>query len=321
MTCKPMCRLARLRTVRVYVVGDVEYPGAYDVSSLSTPLNALYEAGGPTSRGSLRIIKHMRGNQLIEKVDIYDLLLHGVRSNMQRLEAGDTLLVPPIGREVTIEGMVRRPAIYELADEDDLAEVLELAGGVLPSGTLRHIDVERVEAHQSRTMLALEVPETNNEQSVNKALEDFKIQDGDKIKISPIVAFADKTVYLDGHVFRPGKYAFRDGMRVSDLIKSYKDMLPEPILQHAEVIRLKAPDYKPEVIAFNLGDALAGKGQDLSLQPFDTVRVFGRFDFEDSPCDHRFRRSEGSWRSRHQRRHLSAGRDFSCGKHHSESAA
>ncbi|HEV7220188.1 MAG TPA: SLBB domain-containing protein [Terriglobales bacterium] len=275
--------LARLRTVRVYVVGDVEYPGAYDVSSLSTPLNALYEAGGPTSRGSLRIIKHMRGNQLIEKVDIYDLLLHGVRANMQRLEAGDTLLVPPIGREVTIEGMVRRPAIYELADEDDLAEVLELAGGVLPSGTLRHIDVERVEAHESRTMLALEVPETNNEQSVNKALEDFKIQDGDKIKISPIVAFADKTVYLDGHVFRPGKYAFRDGMRVSDLIKSYKDMLPEPYLQHAEVIRLKAPDYKPEVIAFNLGDALAGKEQDLSLQPFDTVRVFGRFDFEDSP--------------------------------------
>ncbi len=275
--------LARLRTVRVYVVGDVEYPGAYDVSSLSTPLNALYEAGGPTSRGSLRIIKHMRGDQLIEKVDIYDLLLHGIRSNMQRLEAGDTLLVPPIGREVTIEGMVRRPAIYELADENDLAEVLELAGGVLPSGTLRHVDVERVEAHQSRTMLALDVPETNNEQSVNKALEDFKIQDGDKIKISPIVAFADKTVYLDGHVFRPGKYAFRDDMRVSDLIKSYKDMLPEPYLQHAEVIRLKAPDYKPEVIAFNLGDALAGKEQDLSLQPFDTVRVFGRFDFEDSP--------------------------------------
>ncbi|MGH9512045.1 MAG: SLBB domain-containing protein [Terriglobales bacterium] len=275
--------LARLRSIRVYVVGDVEYPGAYDVSSLSTPLNALYEAGGPTSRGSLRIVKHLRGTQLIEKIDIYDLLLHGVRSNMQRLEAGDTLLVPPIGREVTIEGMVRRPAIYELADEDNLAEVLELAGGVLPSGTLRHIDVERVEAHQSRTMLALDVPETNNEQSVTKALEGFKIQDGDKIKISPIVAFADKTVYLDGHVFRPGKYAYRDGMRVTDLIKSYKDMLPEPYLQHAEVIRLKAPDYKPEVIAFNLADAMSGKEQDLLLKQFDTVRVFGRFDFEDSP--------------------------------------
>jgi protein involved in polysaccharide export with SLBB domain len=275
--------LARLRTVRVYVVGDVQYPGAYDVSSMSTPLNALYEAGGPTSRGSLRTLKHMRGNQLVEQVDIYDLLLHGVHSNLQRLEAGDTLLVPPIGPEVAVEGMVRRPAIYELAGEKNLAQVLELAGGVLPSGTLRHVDVERVESHQSRTMLALDVPETNNEQAVTKALEDFKIQDGDKIKISPIIAFADKTVYLDGHVFRPGKYAYRDGMRVSDLIKSYKDMLPEPYKQHAEVIRLKAPDYKPEVIAFNLENAMEGKDQDLLLEPFDTVRVFGRFDFEDSP--------------------------------------
>src|SRR5439155_12785312 len=75
--------LSRLRTVRIYVVGDVESPGAYDVSSLSTPLNALYEAGGPTSRGSLRILKHFRGKQLVEDIDVYDLLLHGVRSGMQ----------------------------------------------------------------------------------------------------------------------------------------------------------------------------------------------------------------------------------------------
>ena len=98
--------LSRLRTVRVYVVGDVESPGAYDVSSLSTPLNALHEAGGPTSRGSLRTLKHYRGKQLIEDVDVYDLLLHGVRSSMQRLEAGDTILVPPLTSAVTIDGMV-----------------------------------------------------------------------------------------------------------------------------------------------------------------------------------------------------------------------
>src|SRR5262249_25123323 len=145
--------LSRLRTVRVYVVGDVQNPGAYDISSLSTPLNALYEAGGPTSRGSLRVLKHYRGKELVETVDVYDLLLHGVRSSMQRLEAGDTILVPPIGTEVAVQGMVRRPAIYELNSEKSLAEVLEIAGGVLPSGTLRHIDVERVVAHDSRTML------------------------------------------------------------------------------------------------------------------------------------------------------------------------
>jgi len=275
--------LARVRSVRVYVVGDVERPGAYDVSSLSTPLNAVYLAGGPTSRGSLRILQHYRGNQLLQSIDVYDLLLHGVRSDMQHLEPGDTVLVPPLGPEVTIEGMVRRPAIYELNGEKSLAEVLELAGGVLPSGTLRHVDVERVQAHESRTMLRLDIPENNNAVAATNALEDFPVQDGDKVKISPILPYADKTVYLDGHVFRPGKYAYRDGMKVSDLIKSYNDLLPEPYKQHAEIIRLSAPDYTPQILAFNLGDALSGKDQNLELKPFDTVRVFGRFDFEDPP--------------------------------------
>jgi len=275
--------LSRLRTVRVYVVGDVERPGAYDVSSLSTPLNAVYEAGGPTSRGSLRILRHFRGKELLQEVDVYDLLLHGIRSDLKGLQPGDTILVSPLGQEVTIEGMVRRPAIYELGGEKSLAEVLELAGGVLQSGTLRHIDVERVEAHLSRTMLRLDIPEDNKQETVTKALEDFKVQDGDKIKISPILPYADKTVYLEGHVFRPGKFAYRDGMKVTDIIKSYSDLLPEPYKRHAEVIRLNAPDYQPVVLAFNLDDALAGKEQDLPLKPFDTIRVFGRYDFEDPP--------------------------------------
>ena len=96
--CKPMFRWRACARCRVYVVGDVQYPGAYDVSSLSTPLNALVRSRRPNFSRLAADIKHMRGNQLIEKIDIYDLLLHGVRSNMQRLEAGDTLLVPPIGR-------------------------------------------------------------------------------------------------------------------------------------------------------------------------------------------------------------------------------
>ncbi len=275
--------LSRVRTVRVYVVGDVRRPGAYDVSSLSTALNAIYQAGGPTSRGSLRTLKHFRGKQLIENVDVYDLLLHGIHSDTARLQSGDTLLVPPLSSQVTIQGMVRRPAVYELNGETTLAQVLELAGGVLPSGTLRHVDVERVQAHESRNMLRLDIPETNNEASVTKALEEFTIQDGDQIKISPILPFADKTVYLDGHVFHPGRYAYRDGMKVTDLVQSYKDLMPEPYKQHAEIIRLNAPDFTPQILTFNLADALARKDQDIALKPFDTVRIFGRFDFEDSP--------------------------------------
>jgi protein involved in polysaccharide export with SLBB domain len=275
--------LSRIRTVRVYVVGDVERPGAYDVSSLSTPLNAVYLAGGPTSGGSLRLLDHYRGKQLLEQVDVYDLLLHGINGNMQRMEAGDTVEVPPLKGVVTVEGMVRRPAIYELNGEKSLAEVLQLAGGVLPSGTLRHVDVERVESHEDRTMLRLDIPEANNEQQVTQALDDFKVQDGDKVKITPILPYADKTVYLDGYVSRPGKFAYTDGMKVTDLIKSYKDLLPEPSTTHAEIIRLSQPDYTPVVLAFNLGDALAGKDQDLVLRPFDTIRIFSKYDFEDPP--------------------------------------
>jgi len=275
--------LSRIRSVRVYVVGEVENPGAYDISSLSTPLNALYAAGGPTSRGSLRHLRLYRGKELIQEVDAYDLLLHGVHNSVARIQSGDTLQVPAMGAEVIVEGMVMHPAVYELGDEKTLAEALQLAGGVLPSGTYRHIQVERVIAHESHTMLQLDMPEGNDQQAVNKALDDFAIQDGDKIRISPILPYSEKTVYLDGHVFRPGKYAYHDGMKLTDVIHSYNDLLPEPYKQHAEVIRLQAPDYTPTVLAFNLGDALAGKDQDLTLKPFDTVRVFGRYDFEDQP--------------------------------------
>ncbi|HZU23043.1 MAG TPA: SLBB domain-containing protein [Terriglobales bacterium] len=276
--------LARLRTLRVYVEGDVERPGAYDISALSTPLNAVYAAGGPTDRGSFRIIRHFRGKQLVQEVDSYDLLIHGVHGDLLHLEPGDTILVPPVGPEVRVEGMVRRPAIYEIHGEKNLAELLELSGGVMSTGTMRHIEVERTEAHERNVMLNLDVPESNDEASVEKALEDFKVQDGDRIRVAPILPYSYKTVYLDGHVFHPGKFAYRDGMRVSDLVKN-AELLPEPYRKHAEVIRLQAPDYEPVVLAFNLDDALNGKVSDGNplLQPFDTVRVFGRYDFEDPP--------------------------------------
>src|SRR5208282_3232665 len=109
--------LGRVRTVRIYVVGDVQRPGAYDVSSLSTPVNALYAAGGPTDRGSLRTLRQYRGTQLVREIDLYDFLLNGIRSDVDRLQPGDTLLVPPVGPQVSVAGLVRRPAIYELKGE------------------------------------------------------------------------------------------------------------------------------------------------------------------------------------------------------------
>ena len=275
--------LSRLRGIRVYVVGDVVKPGAYDIGSLSTPLNALFAAGGPTGRGSLRILKHYRGNVLVQDVDVYDLLLHGVKGDMQRLENGDTVMVPPLGPEITIEGMVRRPAIYEQKGEKSLADALALGGGLLPSATLRHIEVQRTVAHEKQTMLSLDVPQDDLPDQVTKRLELFQIQDGDKIRIFPIAPYTQDVVYLEGHVIRPGKYSFREGMRVTDLIGSYKDLLPETALQYGEIIRLSLPDYRPTVQNFNVADALSDPSKAPELKPLDTVQFFGRYDFENPP--------------------------------------
>jgi len=274
--------LGRVRTVRVYVVGDVQRPGAYDVSSLSTALNALFAAGGPTDRGSLRVVRQFRGSQLVREIDLYEFLLHGVRSEVERLEPGDTLLVPPVGAQVTVAGMVRRPAIYELKAEQSLAQVLDLAGGVLTSASLKQITVERIEAHERRTMLSLQMGEGQGagQGAPVPQLAAFRVQDGDSVAIAQIAPYNEQMVYLDGHVFHPGKYAYRDGMTIGDLLHSYQDVMPEPAAQ-AELIRLVPPDFRPETIGFNLADALIGNDL-IKLQPYDLIRVFGRYE-NDSP--------------------------------------
>ena len=275
--------LGRLRTVRVYVVGEVVSPGACDISSLSTPLNALFAAGGVTARGSLRHLRHMRGQQLIEEVDAYDLLLRGVRGNLANLENGDTLLVPPVGPQVSVDGMVRRPAIYELRGDTNLGQVLELAGGILPAAALRHIELQRLEAHEKRTMLGVNLDETADPAEVRRQLASVKMRDGDEVHIFPIGPYNNTAVYLQGHVLRPGRYAYTPGMKLSDLIGSYQDLLPEPAPHYAEIISLHQPDWRPVVESIDLAAALANPATSPKLTPLDTVRIFGRFDLEAAP--------------------------------------
>jgi len=275
--------VSRLRTVRVYVVGEVAEPGAYDISSLSTPLNAVFAAGGITARGSMRRLKHYRGKQLIQEVDAYDLLLHGVRTDVQQLQSGDTLLVQPIGPQITIEGMVRRPAVYELKDEATLADVLQLAGGILPTAALRHVEVERLEAHEKRMMLSLDISSAEGDPGITRQLAAFKVQGGDQIHIFPMASFNEQSIYLQGHVLRPGKYSFKQGMRVTDVVSSYRDLLPEPAPHYGEIIRLNAPDFRPSVESFDLAAALANSAAAPKLEPLDTVRIFSRYAFEPPP--------------------------------------
>jgi polysaccharide export outer membrane protein len=272
--------VARLRTIRVYVVGEAVESGAYDISSLSTALNALVAAGGVAPRGSLRQLKHFRGAQLLEVIDAYDLLLRGVMPDAKKFENGDTLMVSPVGPEVTITGMVRRPAVYELRGEKNLAEALDLAGGILPAAALRHVEVQRLEAHEKRTMLSLDLsPDSNSD----GPLTSFQVRDGDEVHIFPIAPYNEDAIYLQGHVLRPGRYSYHDGMKLGDLIASYKDLLPEPAAHYAEIIRLDAPDFHPSVVSFDLAAALKNPDSAPKLAPLDTVRIFSRFDFEPAP--------------------------------------
>jgi protein involved in polysaccharide export with SLBB domain len=268
--------LGRVRTVRIYVVGDVQRPGAYDVSSLSTPMNALYAAGGPTSRGSLRTLRHMRGSQLVREIDLYDLLLRGMHSDIERLQPGDTILVPTVGAQVSVGGMVRRPAIYELREEHDLSEVLALAGGVMATANVQQVRVTRVEAHERRTMLS--VPVHGEFPATGKMLPPFPVQDQDEVLVSPILPYNERAVYLDGHVFKPGPYAWHEGMTLADVIHSYQDLMPEPA-EHAEIIRLQPPDFRPQAISFNVPALLIGDDP-VKLQPFDVIRIFGRYEID-----------------------------------------
>jgi len=267
--------LAKLRMLRIYVVGDVKNPGAYEMSSLSTALNAVLVAGGPTDVGSFRAVKHFRAKKLLEEIDLYDFLLRGLGAAEARMESGDSILVPPVGPQVTVAGMVRRPAIYELLHEDTLGHVLETAGGILVTGELNKVRVERIEAHERREVLSIDLPEKPG--AAEEVFKKFAMQDGDIVTILPITPYGNWTIYLTGHVARPGKYPYHDGVTVADIIASYQDLLPEPA-DRAEIVRLHAPDNRPYVIPFSLRDVLEKRAAAPELKPLDTVRVYGRYE-------------------------------------------
>ncbi len=268
--------IARLRTVRIYVVGDVQRPGAYDLSSLSTPINALYAAGGPTSVGSLRIVRHYRGKQLVREVDLYDFLLNGSHIDEERLQSGDTLLIPPAGPQVAVFGMVKRPAIYELKGSASLADVLNDAGGATVAAALNFITIERIQPNLQRETVSLELPSSSTPEAALQAIATFKVKDGDRIRLAPILPHSERAIYVEGHVVRPGKFPYRDGMRLTDVVRTYQDLLPEPAVR-GDLIRLVPPDLHPETIQFDVADVLIGNTT-LTLQPFDTIRIYGRYE-------------------------------------------
>ncbi len=261
--------MGRLRSIQVYVVGEVVRPGAYEVSALSHVANALEASGGITKVGSLRRIELRRGNQITKSIDLYGLLLSG-HNSADQLEPGDVIFVPVIGPVAAVSGDVKRPAIYELSGQSEsLANLMKLAGGISAFGYAQRVQVERVENHQKR--IALDV-DLNTIRS-----QGFTIHDGDLIKIYPVLPTEHDVVVAVGHVNRPGKYQWREGMRVSDLISDAEGPAPHTFFQYALIRRKEGPSRAVHLLPVDLGQALSenlGGTANLALKPEDQLTIY-----------------------------------------------
>lgn len=269
--------LGRLRTIQVFVVGEVAAPGMYTISSLGTVINALTLAGGPSRSGSLRSIKVLRGGRAVQDIDLYDMFLSGDRSRDVRLENGDTVFVNVIGPVVAVAGEVKRPAIYELKGTTNLAGLLAMAGGISAAGDAGRIQVERFEGNSARVVQDFEARQGGAE-----LLAKVEVRDRDMVKVFPVFKALREVVALQGNVVKPGEYQFRKGMRLADLVTGFDALLPESYLASVQITRLALPDYHREVLSADLAKALAGDPKEnVLLQEQDTVKVGSRAEMEE----------------------------------------
>ena len=208
--------LGRLRSIQIYVLGSARQPGAYTVSSLSTLVSALFASGGPSATGSMRSIQLRRADQVITQFDIYDLLRKGDKSHDVALLPGDVIYIPPAGSQVAIFGSVNEPGIYELSRVPSVAVALNSAGGLTALAGTARVLVERIQEHRSRHI---------DEFPLDSSGLQRKLVDGDLLRIFPLSPQFENSVTLRGNVAQPGRFAWHDGMRVSDLIPSRETLI------------------------------------------------------------------------------------------------
>lgn len=295
----------RLRSIQVFVVGQARKPGVYTVSSLSTLISALFESGGPTATGSMRQIQLVRAGKTISTIDLYKFILSGDTRADARLLPGDVIVIPPAGPRVALLGALDRPAIFELfGKEESLLQLLAYSGGQQILTTPHKVLVERISTAQGKAPRFLE------ERALTPDGLKSTIRDGDVVtlfKISPEFANA---VTLRGNVAAPLRYAYRPGMKVSDLIpevgaliqadyyvrknimvqyesgkqvsadrviNEVKNLLEEINWDYAAIERLDAKEVRTTLIPFNLAKAIKDldPAHNLTLQPGDVVTIFG----------------------------------------------
>ena len=256
------------RSIRVFVVGEAKRVGSYVISGLGTITSALFAAGGVKPIGSLRNIQLKRQGSVVRTLDLYDLLIRGDTSDDTKLLPGDVIFVPPVGTTVSIDGEVRRPAIYETKRESTVADLVQLAGGMTPEADVSMATLMRIDESQRRIALRI------NPVAVGAQSE--MLRNGDLISIPRLRPTLDSGVYVQGHVFTEGVFAYRAGMRLSDVVHSIDELRPNADIHYVLIRRELPPDRRVAVLSADLAQAVNSPGSpaDIALMPRDRITVF-----------------------------------------------
>lgn len=280
--------LGQLRPIRVYVIGEATRPGSYQLSSASTVLTALYAAGGPAETGSYREIRLVRGSRTIATLDLYDYLVRGERGGDHLLQEGDTVFIPNRLRRVHVTGPVRRPMYYEMTAGESLPDLLAYAGGLMPEAVPDLVHIRRVLAAKDRR------PGQPDHVFLDIALKDGRpapgspageLLDGDHVVVDAIGERLDRYVDVRGSVKVPGRYEYRDGLTVKDLVAMAGGLWPDAMSDQA-VIDRTSPQGDLLSVTIPLSDTLDGTGEPVALQSRDVLHVFARWELQRRPQVH-----------------------------------
>lgn len=262
--------VTRTRTSLVYVIGEVEQPGAYSVSALGTAFHALARAGGPTDRGSFRAVEVRRAGRVVRRLDLYDYLVRGDITGDERLEQGDVVYVPIAGRTVRLEGAVRRPGIFQLAEGEGAADLLAFAGGVLPTAGAERVQVDRILPAAQRTpgreRVVLDLPGVRDP----AALARVALYDGDALRVPAVGLLRRNVVVVRGAVVDSGTFALRPGMTLGQLLDAAQGPLPWAVTERVKLRRQQPATGGRELRSLDLADPAARATR---LAEFDTVEV------------------------------------------------
>ncbi len=250
--------LGRLHTIQIFVVGEARRPGSYTVSSLTTLVNAVFVSGGPSTRGTMRQIQLKRGSQVIKTFDLYQLLIHGDKSDDAQLAPGDVIFIPSAGPRVAVAGSVEHPAIFEVKPNATVADALEMAGGLSPLASTRELVLERV--GESQNAGALRLPVSGD--GLKKEL-----QNGDILRLLSVVPRFDNTVALRGNVADPGKFPWRQGMHLSDLIPAKEALLTRDYWRERSL--LARPERPKPLVDYRSKERLAEQQSSQTATPSD----------------------------------------------------